>query len=85
MAETAIVVADAEQGHGIGTALAQRLMRDARSAGIRRLRAEIVGSNRGVLALLKTLGVPLTRHARALGLITVEVELCPSAFSGGIV
>jgi len=75
MAEAAIVVADAEQRRGIGTALTQRLVRDAWSAGIRQLRAEIVDSNRGVLALLRTLGVPPTRHVHALGLITVEVQL----------
>jgi GNAT superfamily N-acetyltransferase len=75
-AEVAVVVADAEQRRGIGTALLARLARDARSAGICRLQA-IVGYNRGVPALLRTLGAPMTRHARGLDLITVELELCP--------
>jgi RimJ/RimL family protein N-acetyltransferase len=74
LAELGIVVADAEQRRGIGTALCQRLLRDACCAGIRRLQADIVNSNRGMLALLKTLGVPMT-HTRAPGEITVQVEL----------
>lgn len=76
LAEVAIVVADAEQRHGIGTALCRRLIRDARCAGICRLIAEIEGSNRGMLALLRALDLPMT-HARAWGVITVEVVLCP--------
>jgi ribosomal protein S18 acetylase RimI-like enzyme len=74
LAEAAIVVADADQRRGIGTALTQRLVRDARRAGIRRLQAE-VGSNRGVFALLRTLGISPVRPARRLGLTTVEVEV----------
>jgi L-amino acid N-acyltransferase YncA len=77
-AELAIVVADAEQRRGIGTALAQRLVRDAAGAGIHRLQAEVASSNRGVLALLRALGLPMVRHAHGLGLMTVDVELCPA-------
>jgi GNAT superfamily N-acetyltransferase len=75
LAEVAIVVADAEQRRGIGTALTQRLVWDACSAGIRRLRVE-VGSNRGVFTLLRTLGVSTTRQARRLGLTTLEFNAC---------
>jgi acetyltransferase len=75
-AEVALLVADREQRRGIGTALSRRLLWEARCAGIRRLSAEIVDSNRGVLALIRTLGMPSTR-AHARGVIAVEIDLCP--------
>jgi L-amino acid N-acyltransferase YncA len=81
VAEVAIVVADHEQRHGIGTALMQRLMRDALHAGIHRLRADVVADNRGMLALLKTLAVPLTRRAHSRGEITIDVELAADVVS----
>jgi GNAT superfamily N-acetyltransferase len=74
LAETAIVVADTEQRRGIGTALFQRLIRDAWCAGIHRLRAEVAGSNYRMRALLRTLGVPMT-YAYAQGQVTVEIDL----------
>jgi L-amino acid N-acyltransferase YncA len=77
LAEMAVVVADAEQRRGIGAALTRCLMRDAWSAGIRRFQAEIMASNRGVRALLRTLAVPVTRHGYSLGEITIEIELTP--------
>jgi L-amino acid N-acyltransferase YncA len=82
LAELAIVVADAEQRRGIGTALCRHLIRDARFAGIRRLIAEIEGSNPGMLALLRALDVPMTQ-ARAWGIITVEVELSLASATSG--
>jgi GNAT superfamily N-acetyltransferase len=75
-AELALVVADAEQGRGIGTALGARLARDAQRAGLRRFRAEIAGSNRRVLRLLRSLGCRLT-STWAFGALTVCVELGP--------
>jgi L-amino acid N-acyltransferase YncA len=74
LADTAIVVADAEQRRGIGTALFQRLMRDAWCAGIRQLRAEVSGTNYGMRALLRALDLPMT-YGYARGEITVEVDL----------
>lgn len=81
-AELALVVADAEQGRRIGTALGARLARDARRAGLRQLRAEVVGSNRRVLRLMRGLGCGLT-STWAFGALTVSVELCPEPVSGG--
>jgi L-amino acid N-acyltransferase YncA len=74
LAETAIVVADAKQRRGIGTALFQRVMRDARSAGIRRLQAEVLSSNYGMRELLRKLSVPLT-YAYARGQMTIDIDL----------
>jgi GNAT superfamily N-acetyltransferase len=80
-AELALVVADAEQGRGIGTALGARLAHDARRAGLREFQAEIAGSNRRVLRLLRGLGCGLT-STWAFGALTVSVELCPELASG---
>lgn len=77
-AELALAVADAEQGCGIGTALAARLVRDAQRAGLRQLRAEVVGSNRRMLQLLQRLDCRMT-SIRAMGALTVYVELCPES------
>ena len=80
-AEPGLVVADAEQGRGIGTALGARLARDAQRAGLRQFRAEIAGSNRRMLRLLRSLGCRLTA-TWASGALTVSVELCAEPASG---
>lgn len=75
-AELALVVADAEQGRGIGTALGTCLARDAQRAGLRQFRAEVLSSNRRMLRLLRRLGCGVT-STRTPGALTVYVELCP--------
>ena len=52
-AELAFEVADAYQGRGIGSALAQLLVADARAAGICELTALVRSDNRAALALLR--------------------------------
>jgi GNAT superfamily N-acetyltransferase len=81
-ADLALVVADAAQGQGIGAALAACLARDAERAGIRWLRAEVLGSNRRMLRLLHSLGYHMTL-TQASGVILVEIELCPEPSVGG--
>ena len=73
-AEMAIVVDDAEQGRGIGTAVFECLSRAARRAGIRRFLAEVVATNRAMLALLAGLGFTVTRRF-AHGVIEATVDL----------
>jgi RimJ/RimL family protein N-acetyltransferase len=51
-AEIAIVVDDAWQGHGLGRELLDRLLDEAEARGIRRFRADVLGENRRMLALL---------------------------------
>jgi GNAT superfamily N-acetyltransferase len=55
-AEVAFEVADAHQGRGIGSHLANALAADARAAGIRELVATVCGDNPSIVSLLKRLG-----------------------------
>jgi L-amino acid N-acyltransferase YncA len=77
-AQTAIVVDDANQRRGIGKALCHRLCRDAQSMGIRRLRADVLSSNRGMFRLLRGLHFPMT-HTIAQDVVEVDIELWPHA------
>lgn len=55
-AEVAFAVADAHQGRGVGSILAEELAADARAAGITELVATVCGENPPVIALLRRLG-----------------------------
>jgi GNAT superfamily N-acetyltransferase len=72
--EVGLVVDDLNQRRGIGTVLFASLSRDAQRAGIRRLRAEILASNRGMLRVLQDSGLPMTRTA-ARDAVEVVIEL----------
>ena len=52
-AEIAFEVADAQQGRGIGSILAEQLAADARAAGITELVATVCGDNPAVVSLLE--------------------------------
>jgi ribosomal protein S18 acetylase RimI-like enzyme len=52
-AEIAFEVADAHQGRGIGSLLAQELAADARAAGITELVATVCGDNQAIVSLLR--------------------------------
>ena len=52
-AEIAFEVADAHQGRGIGSILAEQLAADARAAGITELVATVCGDNPAVVSLLE--------------------------------
>jgi GNAT superfamily N-acetyltransferase len=58
-AEIAFEVADAYQGRGIGSVLAQELAADARAAGITQLVATVCGDNPRVVSLLRRIAHPL--------------------------
>jgi GNAT superfamily N-acetyltransferase len=58
-AEIAFAVADAHQGRGIGSILANELAADARAAGITQLVATVCGDNPRIVALLGRLGSSL--------------------------
>lgn len=73
-AEMAIAVDDAEQGRGIGTALFERLSRDARDEGINRFLALVLASNSRMLTLLQGLGFTVTRTFDQ-GMIECDVAL----------
>jgi ribosomal protein S18 acetylase RimI-like enzyme len=73
-AELSIVVDDGSQRRGIGTALCLELLRDAQRAGIRRVLASVMRSNRAMLRLLSRLNVPLVpRSAGSVLDITIPL------------
>jgi RimJ/RimL family protein N-acetyltransferase len=55
-AEVAFAVLDAYQGHGIGTLLLKHLARIARSNGIERLEADVMGGNQQMLEVFMNSG-----------------------------
>jgi ribosomal protein S18 acetylase RimI-like enzyme len=63
--EIACAVADAHQGHGIGSVLMRALAGDARAAGITELHATVAGDNPPVVSLLTRIGRSF--HSRWLG------------------
>jgi ribosomal protein S18 acetylase RimI-like enzyme len=77
-AEVGIVVDELHQRRGIGTALWEDLIRDARHAGIQGLRVEVQNSNYGMLRLLQGVNVSMKRTV-AYGVVAIDVELCPAA------
>ena len=73
-AEVALEVADAFQGHGVGTAMLAELARMAERAGIRRFVAHVLPSNQRMLQVFRDLG--FAEHARFEdGVVRVRVEL----------
>jgi acetate---CoA ligase (ADP-forming) len=63
VAEMAFVVADGEQGRGIGTRLLEQLSVRARAHGIERFTAEVLAANSPALAVFGDAGFPLSRDA----------------------
>lgn len=61
-AEYAIIVEDHWQHRGVGRCLTDRLIADARAAGLRVLYALVLPENRAMLALFHRLELPLTTH-----------------------
>jgi len=74
-AEFAIVVGDALQGRGLGTLLARELADAARSAGIRRFAATMLGDNHAVRRLMRTITAHLERDTLQAGVREVVVDL----------
>jgi RimJ/RimL family protein N-acetyltransferase len=73
-AEVALEVADAYQGHGVGTAMLEELAGRASRAGIRRFVAHVLPSNQRMLEVFRGLG--FSEHARFEdGVVRVRVEL----------
>jgi GNAT superfamily N-acetyltransferase len=77
-AEVGIVVDELHKRCGIGTALWEALTRDARHAGIPRLKVEVLSSNVGMLRLLQGVNVSMKRTV-AYGVVAIDIELCPTA------
>ena len=59
MAEVAFVVADEYQHHGLASMLLHQLVGRARTVGITRLVAEVLGENTAMLAVFRQAGFPV--------------------------
>lgn len=73
-AEVALEVADAFQGHGIGTLMLEELAHLALRAGIRRAVAHVLPGNQRMLQVFRDLGFA-ERAAFEDGVVRVELEL----------
>jgi acyl-CoA synthetase (NDP forming)/RimJ/RimL family protein N-acetyltransferase len=73
-AEAAFMVDDAHQGQGIATLLLEHLAAIARSNGIERFTAEVLGDNRAMLAVFAKAGWPLQRRFDS-GVVDLDWEL----------
>lgn len=81
LAEASIVVLDAWQGRGVGTALLGELTRLARRAGVRRFSALARTENRRAIELFERVGPVLTRE-RGAGTVEFQVALPEEEFPG---
>ena len=73
-AEVAFVIRDDWQRLGLGKILFNRLVEIARSKGIERFTAEVLGENRSMLNLFAHSGHPMQSHAED-GVVHVEIDL----------
>jgi acyl-CoA synthetase (NDP forming)/GNAT superfamily N-acetyltransferase len=73
-AEAAFMVDDEHQGAGIATLLLEHLAAIARSNGIERFTAEVLGDNRAMLAVFAKAGWPLQRRFDS-GVVDLDWEL----------
>ena len=75
--EIGVVVADACQGHGVGSALVRALISRAEARGVTTLIMEVLPGNREVLAMI-TGHWPAARTRRGADSVTIEVGLSPA-------
>jgi RimJ/RimL family protein N-acetyltransferase len=73
-AEVAIVVADAWQGRGVGTALMERLAARARDAGLERITARMIVGNDAARALICR-AAEIVSETREAGTISLSAQL----------
>jgi RimJ/RimL family protein N-acetyltransferase len=77
-AEIALVVQDAWQGRGLGTILLEALLEHARSRGIGRFLAHVLGDNHRMLRLVEELGV-VTERTVDRGIVSLRFTRRPEA------
>jgi RimJ/RimL family protein N-acetyltransferase len=73
--EFALVVADAWQGRGLGTLMLSRLLRHAQRRGVPRLFGDVLRDNLPMIALARSLGFSVNRHAADARLVRVSKML----------
>jgi acetate---CoA ligase (ADP-forming) len=84
-AEFAVLVEDAEQGRGIGTALVRAVAEAAADAGIRHLSGDILADNVRMLNLVRDLGLEYRAQADATGVVRSDLEVALSDHFLGVV
>lgn len=75
MAEMAIAVSDAAQGHGLGAQLLRVLLRRARKTGMRAVYGDVLPDNRPMLALARKFGFSQRRSPDDARLVRVQKTL----------
>ncbi len=73
--EFAIVVADEQQGRGLGRRMMMQLIDVARTRGLQTMIGHVMGSNRGMLSLCQSLGFVTTENAEDLMVKRVTLAL----------
>jgi len=74
MADIGVVIADAWQGHGVGSALTRALMSAATTRGVTAVTMDVLHSNSRVLAMIAS-HWPAARIGRGADFATVQAEL----------
>jgi len=82
-AEIALVVADAYQRAGIGSALIVYLVAAARRQGLSALHATALAENMGVRRMIARIGAPYTTETRQ-GMTTIQIDLRNVGQVGGV-
>jgi RimJ/RimL family protein N-acetyltransferase len=77
-AEVAVIVSDDVHGQGVGTALLERLVHDARQVGIRVFEADTLMSNQPMLTVFRHLGFLVT-SAYDAGVVHLTFPIAPTA------
>ena len=78
-----MVVADAWQGQGVGSALVRALISRAQARGVTSLSMEVLPSNRDVLAMIAGYW-PATRTHRGVDSVTIHAGLVPDGAGVGL-
>lgn len=80
-AEFAIAVADDRRGQGFGRQLFDRLVRTARSQGLRHLDGEVLASNSAMIAFVTQAGFSVSPHLEDALLVQAHKQLRSPAYS----
>ena len=75
LAEIAIAVADAWQGHGVGRAMLDSAITWAQAHGIARLASPILMTNTAMFGLLRSMDYPITYGRSAEGTIDASLDV----------
>jgi acyl-CoA synthetase (NDP forming)/RimJ/RimL family protein N-acetyltransferase len=76
-AEVAFNIADALQGHGLGSVLLEHIAAAARERGVHRFIAEVLPQNRAMLGVFREAGYAVEQHLDD-GVVSVSIDLDPT-------